>query len=123
MTGTLSYDLNPFKTSLTARVLSSGTYNNSWIECTTGCPVSTVAKTTINNNHLPGAFYLDASISYAFAIGEEVGGEAFLNAKNFANTDPAAYAPFANDYYLHASNAGKYDVLGRVFRAGVRFKM
>ena len=123
LTGTLAYDLDPFKTSLTARVVSSGTYNNSYIECSTGCPVSTVANTTINNNHLPGAFYHDAAISYTFGIGEDASGEAFLNVKNIANKDPAAYAPFANDYYLHASNAGKYDVLGRVFRAGVRFKM
>ncbi len=39
--------------SFTARRLSSGVYSNAYIECTSGCPTSTAANQTINDNHIP----------------------------------------------------------------------
>ena len=123
MSATLAYDNNPIKASLTARAISGGTYDNSYITCTSGCPVSAVDNTTININHMAGAFYLDTSLSYKFGISESAEGEAFLNVKNIANRDPAAFAPFNTSFYLLLANATLYDTMGRVFRAGLRFKM
>ncbi len=120
MSATISYDLDPIKASLTGRAVSSGLYDATYITCTTGCPVSTIAHGTVNNDHMPGAFYLDAAFSYNFLLGEETKGEAFLNVRNLGNKDPYA-SP--RTYYLQQANAAVYDVLGRVFRAGIRFKM
>ena len=115
-----TYDADPISISLTARAVSSGTINNSYIECTTGCPVSTNARNTIDNNRIAGRFWMDAAISYKFVMGEDVESEAFLNIRNLGNIDPP---PVFNQYYLQMTNTQLYDALGRSFRAGVRFKM
>ena len=116
----LSYDLDPISVSLTSRAVSAGTYNNSYIQCTSGCPVSTSAKTTINNNNIPSRVWMDASVSYKFAISDNVESEAFLNVRNLGNVDPPKIYTI---YYLQNTNQSVYDAVGRVFRAGLRFKM
>lgn len=124
-TATLTYDLDPMRVALTARGFSAGTYSNSYIECTSGCPLSTAAHRTIDNNHIDGALYWDASTSYKFAVGDAAEGEAFLNIRNLLNTDPApvARSVTGNSFFEPLTNLSKFDVLGRVFRAGLRFKM
>lgn len=116
---TLSYTLDAFRASLTARGLSDGVYSNSYIECTTGCPLSTIDHRTINDNHVEGQFWFDFATSYKFEVGDSEL-EAFLNIRNLLNADPKIVAPLATG---SAFNRGMYDVLGRVFRTGVRFKM
>ena len=116
----LSYDADPISMSLTGRAVSAGVYNNSFIECTSGCPVSTTARQTINDNDIPGRFWMDASFSYKFAISEDVEGDAFLNIRNLGNVDPPKLYTI---YYLQNTNQQLYDALGRVFRVGMRFKM
>jgi len=117
---TLAYDAEPVAFSLTARAVSSGVYNSSYIECQTGCPTSTTVNQTINDNGIPGRFYMDASMSYQFGIGDSAQGEAFLNVRNLGNVDPPKIYTI---YYLQNTNQSAYDALGRVFRAGVRFRM
>ncbi len=114
------YDADPVSVSLTARAISAGRYNNSYIECTSGCPTSTIANQTINDNDIPGRFWMDASMSYKFLIGEDVEGDAFLNIRNLGNIDPPKLYTI---YYLNNTNQQAYDAMGRVFRVGVRFKM
>ncbi len=121
-TATLSYSLDPITASLTGRAVSAGVYNNSWITCTTGCPTSTIDNQTINDNHIAGAFYMDASFAYKFALGEDASAEAFFNVRNIANRDPAQVG-YTVPYLNAVTNYSLYDGLGRVFRAGVRFKM
>jgi outer membrane receptor protein involved in Fe transport len=119
-TGSATYDLDPINISFSARGVSSGTINNQFVECASGCPVSTVLHPTIDNNYLPGAIYFDMALAYKFGNGAQ----AFFNVRNLADKDPAitprgpANYPF--DQFL--ANPYLYDVLGRVFRAGVRFK-
>ena len=100
---------------------------NSNVECTTGCPASTASNRTINNNQLPSALYLDTNISYNFSSYADDGMdiEAFLNIKNIANKDPGIvpYGPAGSAYGTISTNQAVYDALGRVFRAGMRFKM
>lgn len=51
--------------------------------------------------------------------------ETFLNINNIFNRDPGMIARGSDEigYELPTTNLGKYDSLGRVFRAGVRFKL
>ena len=119
---TANYDLEHLGFNLTGRGLSGGVYDNSYIECQTGCPVSTVKNRTINNNHIAGAFYLDASATYRFAM-RSAKLEAFVAIRNLLNTDPVLVGngPTGNNTPAYPqTNRNLYDTLGRVFRMGVR---
>jgi outer membrane receptor protein involved in Fe transport len=123
----LTYDLEPFTFTLTGRGISSGTLSNANVECTTGCPASTASNRTINNNQLPGAFYFDTNFAYNIRSYADDGMdiETFLNIKNITNKDPAIvpFGPAGSAYGTISTNQGNYDGLGRVFRAGLRFRM
>jgi iron complex outermembrane receptor protein len=123
---TLSYSNDPLTLTLIGRGVSSGVYDNSWIECTTGCPDSTPTNRTIDENDIAGAFYLDASVSYQFT---DIGGagdmELYMVVKNIADKDPPVVAPGPGGvaFVTSPNNPTFYDYLGRVYYAGVRFKM
>jgi outer membrane receptor protein involved in Fe transport len=123
----ISYDADPITFSLTARGLSAGSYNNTYIECTTGCPVSTPDNRTISYNRIDGQTWFDMSLAYKFLSQDEDGTdvEAFLTIRNLMNSDPAVYArgPSGSEHKAASYNVQLYDGVGRVFRAGVRFKM
>ncbi len=123
LSSTLSYALDPFNVSLTMRQMSSGTYNNNYIVCTTGCPTSTPQNETATYNHIDGFRYFDVGFNYRFGVGDDLTMDAFLNVRNIMNTDPAQVAFISIPYIVSTANAGLYDVQGRIFRAGVRFKM
>ena len=104
------------------RGVSDGVYDNSYIVCTTGCPLSTVANRTVNTNRIPGAWYLDLNADYRFEIAG-VGSTAFVSIRNVLNTDPVLVAngPTGNNTPAYPqTNRNLYDVLGRVFRIGLR---
>jgi outer membrane receptor protein involved in Fe transport len=117
-----SYDIQPLSFTLIGRGVSSGVYNNSFIECTSNCPASTVQNRTINDNDIAGAFYLDAAVTYSFLAGPAEA-QAFLSIRNFLNTDPVLVGngPDGNNIPAYAqTNRLLYDVMGRTFRLGVR---
>lgn len=119
-----SYSNDPITVNLIGRGISAGVYDNSFIECTSDCPVSTVDHRTINSNRIAGAFYVDANISYDFsAFGEQ--SQIFFNVRNLFNKDPAVVAPgpAGSAYATPATNQSLYDLLGRVFRVGLRFQL
>ncbi len=121
---TATYTNDPVTINLVGRGISSGVYDNAFIECTSTCPVSTVDHRTINDNHIDGAFYVDLSFAYDFSLaGEE--SQAFLSINNLFNKDPAVVAsgPAGSAYATPATNQSLYDLLGRAFRIGVRFKI
>jgi outer membrane receptor protein involved in Fe transport len=70
---------------------------------------------------------MDATVTYKFAHAADTGydAEAFLNITNIANKDPAVVAtgPSGFPYAAPPINPTFYDVLGRVFHAGIRFKL
>ncbi|MGE4062340.1 MAG: TonB-dependent receptor plug domain-containing protein [Rhodospirillaceae bacterium] len=123
----ITYDLEPFTFTLTGRGVSSGTLLNSNVECTSGCPASTASNRTINDNRLPGALYLDTNFAYDIQSYADDGMdiEVFLNIKNITNKDPAIVpqGPAGSAYGNIPTEQGTYDALGRVFRAGLRFRM
>jgi len=120
-----SYHLEPATVGLTMRGISSGVYDNNWIECTTACPVSTANYTTTDTNHLPGAVYFDLNTKLDIPTGSGSGFQLFFNVRNLFNVDPVVYypGPNGNAWQIYPAAANNYDILGRVFRAGVRFNM
>ena len=118
-----SYELDPFRATLLARGASSGVYDVTIVECTTGCPVSSAIARTQNINRLAAPFYLDLSLRYGFMQSDEGTAEAFFSVRNIVNKDPAieAAGPGGSGSGI-ACNANYHDCLGRVFRAGLRFE-
>ncbi len=86
---TLAYSGDRISASLTGRGFSDGTYSNTYVEWSSGCPVSIVDYPTINDNSLPGAFYLDASVALQDELGRPPMCETFFSVTNLTNKDPA----------------------------------
>lgn len=125
-TATASYTLDPVKVMFTARGVSAGTYNNTYIVCSTDCPVSTTIAQTITNNRIAGQIFFDAAFSYTFgARGGHTDVETFLNVRNLLNADPAPVAANAGGfaYSNDIANPALYDVLGRMYRLGFRVRL
>ncbi|MDY6947417.1 MAG: TonB-dependent receptor [Pseudomonadota bacterium] len=117
-----SYALDTLSLTVIGRGVSSGVYNNSFIECASSCPASTVEHRTINQNDIAGAFYLDTTVTYSFGVGP-ADAEAFLTIRNLFNTDPelVGNGPDGNNIPAYPqTNRWLYDTLGRTFRLGVR---
>ena len=125
-TASVNYTLDALRASLSARGRSAGKLSNTAILCTSGCPTSTTQNPTTTFNDRAGNFYLDTSMSYRFMTREDSGAdvEAFLNVRNIMNSDPnPTYPGPGSPFYPLLADCGADDCLGRVFRAGVRFKM
>lgn len=76
--------------------------------------------TQVNFNHIAPQFYLDAQFSYKLPVLERRA-EVYIDIRNLLDHNP----PFApgNGNLAIATNPGLYDVVGRSFRFGLRFKM
>lgn len=116
----VAFEKGPLALSLTGRGFSDGVLSAEWIECTSGCPTSTTTNRTIDNNHVDGALYFDATASYRLNDGLKF----YLAVDNVANTAPAPFAPAGTG--IGSAQIGisqtYYDVIGRSFRAGVNFR-
>jgi hypothetical protein len=84
----------------------------------------TGAANTINDNHVPAFVYLSASASYRFySIGQHAA-ELFGIVNNLTDTDPPMIPSGAAGGINESSTNGQfYDVVGRFFRAGIRFTL
>ena len=126
-TASAAYDLDPVNVMVSARGVSGGTFNNAYVVCTSACPASTSIAPTYSYNHVSGAVYFDTSFTYKFAHKDQGGldAEAYLNIRDITNKGAVivAQGPGGFNYANPDTNAALYDVLGRVFRAGIRFKM
>lgn len=115
---TLSYDRDPVAVSLVARGFSDGVYGNDYVECQSGCPASTVRYRTINSNHIAGAAYFDASVSWKLVVsGAET--RLVLAVDNLLDKDPPLIGngPDGNNWPAYAqTNRYLYDVIGRMVR-------
>ena len=117
--GTLTYTNNPFSGTFTVRGISSGVYSingYSLIGCASSCPTSTTTAPTVNDTHVPGSFYMDASVNYDFGRFE-----LFAVVKNILDKDPPILAPGTGVPNISQTNVSLYDTIGRNYRAGVRF--
>ncbi|UAK26513.1 TonB-dependent receptor [Sphingomonas nostoxanthinifaciens] len=118
------YNIDPVTFNLVARGFSDGVYGNDYIQCTAGCPTSTTQYRTINNNHIAGAYYFDASVSVKMKpFGND--GDLTLVVNNVANKKPVPVGngPDGNNTPAYSqTNRQLYDVLGRTFRISARVK-
>lgn len=115
----VAYDRGPAMVKLTGRGLSSGVYNNTYIECQTNCPTPPPGFRTIDDNSIAGAFYLDLSLSYQVKDTTTF----FLTVANLLDQDPASVPPSQSiGNAPRGVNPAMYDVTGTVYRAGVRFE-
>jgi outer membrane receptor protein involved in Fe transport len=111
---TQSWDNDKLSLTLTERWFSDGKYSNEYIECQTNCPVSTLTHPTIYDNKMKGATYIDFGGSYNVSKQMMV----YFKIDNLADRDPEP-APQANPSF--AINPALYDVVGRTYRAGLRY--
>ena len=121
---TANYEIDSWSFNLVGRGFSGGVYDNNFIECTTGCPASTPQARTINNNQIAGQWYVDASITKKVKLGGSKV-DLFLYVRNLLNSDPVLVGngPTGNNTPAYPmTNRSLYDVLGRVYRMGVRFE-
>jgi iron complex outermembrane receptor protein len=115
---TFGYDLNHFSASWTGRGFSAGVQSSLYTQCTANCPTLAAPYYSVNNNHMPGAFYQD--LSFTYHVNPRSSSTSKLEfaviVENLANWEPNGVAQI---YY----EPGFYDTLGRVFRASVNYKM
>lgn len=120
----VGYNYDAATLTLMARGLSSGRWDNAWVGCTSGCPAATSLNPTVNNNYVPGRSYFDLSAAYKVMRSEAAEVEVFMTIDNILDTDPPQFSSTLSQYgWTPNTNTALFDVLGRVFRAGVRFKM
>jgi iron complex outermembrane recepter protein len=102
-TTSITYANEMFSTSIRWRQISAGNYDN------------TFNSTTINNNRIPEVGYLDLTGTYNITPRLSV----FTLIDNVLNKAPPP-DPTANS---SPTNTAYYDVIGTVFKVGVRYKM
>lgn len=125
-TTTVTYNYERFNVALTGRGLSAGVYSNNFIQCTINCPPSTTNYTTIADNHVAGAWYLDGYFAYTFHSGDSSEAVAFLKVDNIFNKNPpiSAFGPSGGTAFIRPDvNTSLYDAIGRMIRVGVRFSL
>lgn len=120
-----TYSLDGLSASVIARAQSYGYINAEYIQCTSNCPASGDTQQTIENNHVPGFFYLDVSLSYSFDFRSSQL-ETFLNVRNVLNRAPGIVPLGPTDFtYVSPLSKGDdgFDLLGREFLVGVRLRI
>ena len=109
---TQSYQNDVWGVTLTERWDANGTIEpKNFIVCTPGsCPAPTVQNPTINYDQVDGAFYLDVGANWHVNSNMQV----YTKIDNVANLSPPAVG-------ANYGNNALYDVIGRMYRVGVRF--
>ncbi len=109
---TQSYQNDVWGIDLTERWLSGGiTTNRNTLVCAPGtCPVPTVQTPTINYDKVSAMFYLDVGMNWNYSERTQF----YTKIDNIANTRPPDIGGQDNNQVI-------YDVIGRMFRVGVRF--
>lgn len=114
---TATYDTPTWAVTATGRGLGAGNYNNTYIQCASNCPVSTIENPTIDNNRIPGVFYADLNIKAKIGDTRLGNAEMFFNVTNLFDRLPILLPETTIGANMTYSN-----LLGRAFRIGVRFK-
>ena len=122
---TVSHTTERYSATLIGRGVSSGTFDNSYIECTSNCPASTPEHNTINDNRVAGAFYLDANLTYQLQPRSDSEMEIFLSLRNLTDKEPPirAAGPGGVVFTSAPTDLGLFDGVGRTLRLGFRFRM
>ncbi len=116
-----NYSVGAFRTGVTLRGFSEMSVVAGGIQCTSGCPAATVTASTFNNNTAPSEIYTDLDFSYRFSLPSDAEATAFFNVRNLTNIDP--FINGGSNAFANGTTGGQYDIQGRVYRVGVRFRM
>jgi iron complex outermembrane recepter protein len=108
-----AWDTDSFDFTLTERWFSDGVYNNEYIECQTDCPVSTAIHPTVDKNEMKGALYVDVGSTYR--VNDNIG--VYFKVDNLFDKGPE---PAPQTGTGQGTNPFLYDILGRMYRLGVR---
>jgi len=122
----LQYSLEPLDLGFNFRWISAGKNQAQWIECQIGCPDPSGSALTVDDNSVAAALFVDFNASYTIQVSDSAETELFLNIRNIANADPsiAPRGPGGSSWdFAPVPSGGSYDVLGRVFRAGIKIRM
>ena len=106
---TAGYDDESISGLVTLRTISGGVYDNLW-----------TSGVDIDNNRIKGAAYVDLAGTYRFDLGN-VKMELFAKIENFLDKDPPVVA--GTSVSALQTNVVLYDVIGRTYRAGLRFRL
>ena len=117
--GTQTYSTDRFSITLSETWISQGVHNRAWIQCAPGsCPVPTVNNPTINDNHVPGIFYLNLGANYNLDDNWKL----YVQVDNLLNKSPPPFYANSQNPTANGANTFLYDVIGRMFRFGVRIQ-
>jgi outer membrane receptor protein involved in Fe transport len=112
----LDYSRGPAHVGLQARFLSHGKFSTDLHEGT--------GPNSVNDNSVPAFLYLNATAGYRFHLGERRSVELFAIVNNVFDKDPPMIPSGAAGGINESSTNGQlYDVVGRFFRAGIRFTL
>ena len=112
----LDYTRGPAHVGLQARYIGRGVFS-------TDLHVGTGAN-SVNHNKVPAFLYLNATGSYRFQLGGNRSVELFGIVNNLLDKDPPMIPSGAAGGINESSTNGQfYDVVGRFFRAGIRFTL
>jgi outer membrane receptor protein involved in Fe transport len=129
-TGNITYNNGPFTWFTQVRYIGSGhnAYTLSGLITTPDTPLinnvpAAIEGVNIEDNHVPGVFYVDMRFDYTFDIGNS-SLDLFASITNLFDKDPPitpTYGSFGG--YTTQFNPGLFDVLGRRFTVGAKFKL
>jgi len=110
-----TYDAGDYAITWVGRGIGSGVRSQLYTQCTSACPTLTAPLATINDNRMPGAFYMDVNLTYRLKFESLGASELFFNVENLTNNNP-------DSFFVSNSNP-LYDRLGTLFRGGFRFAL
>ena len=124
--GTLNvtYSNDPIRFTVSEQYISGGKMYRDMIVCAPGsCPNPVpLGVQTIESNHVNAYYKTDISFAYSLYKEGSSNAELYFNIDNALDRDPPAIGQTGNAYGPQ-TNASLFDVYGRSFRLGVRFKM
>jgi len=113
----VDYARGPLRLGLQARYVGAGVFS-------TLLHQGTGAANTINDNRVPPFVYLTATASYRVHSSGSRSAELFAVVNNLTDVDPPMIPSGAAGGINESSTNGQfYDVVGRFFRAGIRFTL
>lgn len=110
-----TYDAGEYAVTWVGRGIGGGVRSRQYTQCASACPTFVAPFYTIDDNHMPGAFYQDINLTYRMNYESMGSPELFVNVENLTNNNP-------DSFFVGNSNA-LYDRLGRLYHAGFRFRM
>lgn len=113
---TLTYSADRYSISWSGRGVNAHPLDSLFIQCTANCPTAVAPYYTVNDNTVPGQFLMDVNLTYHWIDTNSVTSDLFVTVENIANRDPPGIMVLGNFQDFD-------DPLGRIFRAGIRFKM